>query len=136
MGEFVVAGSDRAGVFQPVEEAFDFVAALVLLFVVGGWVEPVKTRWDHRLLVGTSQHRADDIAVIGAISIDGPDFFSSKHFGERFPRHRGIACLAYTQDQSKDLLLVDGHGVDLHAQAATGSSKSLRPLFLRAPAAC
>lgn len=132
-GSAIKAGGYSAVVLELVETAFDGVANLVSLEVIGdrafsGWIAG-----DHRLGTHVLDEGSDCIGIIGFIG-KHPQRLQAVQQGGRY---RGIATLTRCQDQSQRAAQgIDGE-VYLGRQTASGSPQSLAPPFEPFPvAAC
>lgn len=123
----VEAGGDAPEAFEPAEAAFDAVALLVKLLVVGKLYQPIGFRRDDRFDVLPGQQRAQGVGIIAPVGDEG---FGWLVF-EQFRGAQTVGLLAACKQQAQRPPQSIAQQMDLGGQSTTGSPQRLvtRPLF-------
>ena len=130
-GQLVVTSRHAATVLDSVDEAFDYVAELIPLAIVPADAMSAA-RWNHGLGTDGANLVAQWVTIVSLIADHVPRF-------EVFQQDLGagyVMPLPFRQMQLGRLAPAVDRDVDLSAETAAGTSKSLGVLPPFAPAAC
>ena len=134
-GSPVEACGNATEVFELVEAAFDGVADLVCLEVVGDWTFAGRIAWDHCFSAHIGDQGSQSIGIIGLVSQDP----TGRQAFQQGRSKRRVATLTRCQDQLEGSAQPIDGDVDLGGQSTSGTPQSLIPPFWPPPlpvAAC
>jgi hypothetical protein len=131
-GVLLEAGSDPAGVLEPVEEALDEIALSIQDFAVVAWHAPASGGRNAGPDAALAQERAQPVGIIGLVGNEAA-------VGRQDVDQRGHGCeivrLPWRQSQPDRQSAAIDHGMDLGGQAAARAPDRFFTVFLGA-AAC
>jgi hypothetical protein len=136
-GQFVVARSDAAKLFEFVEKALDAVTTPIKGFVAGRFLAAGADGRDDRFDSVQGQALANALGVVALVeSGELRDVVRVEAFVKSF-KLPAIVGLAGAQVEGERTVFVEGRRVDFGGEASARAPQSLlRPVFFGAPAAC